>query len=420
MRKHPLRTRIIGLFIALTALVSVLYSLMSFVFAYHVEDHFFNAFIDMESQAISQQIAQGSSAPPRFDFITFYTQHSELPTDIRQFLTQHPHRTEIPLANGEHFHLKKFEHGYLLADVSNQLFVSSAKNELLSYLFVVFAFVSVIAILMGIAAYLVAKRLFKPLDELISIIEQAPVEQLPNGFAERFKNSEIGTFANALEQALTRIHAFIKREQLFTRDISHELRTPVTISQGAITLLKQTNLTDKQTDLIARVEHAQKQIEQSLTALLALAREENSKPAQTRILPLVEQSILQQHHYLTDKNIELAVNIKPQKIAPIGETPLLILLNNLISNAFKYSHSGIIEIEYADSSLLVRDCGGGISPTITQNIFDAGVKSNESQGLGMGLNIVKRLCEHLSIGCTLNTTKTGSEFVITFNKHNSA
>lgn len=269
---------------------------------------------------------------------------------------------------------------------------------------------------MGIAAYLVAKRLFKPLDELITIIEQAPVEQLPNGFAKRFKNSEIGTFANALEQALTRIHAFIKREQLFTRDISHELRTPVTISQGAITLLKQTNLTDKQTDLIARVEHAQKQIEQSLTTLLALAREENSQPAQTRILPLVEQSILQQHHYLADKNIELAVNIKPQQIAPIGETPLLILLNNLIGNAFKYSHSGIIEIEYTDSSLLVRDCGGGISPTIAQNIFDAGVKSNESQGLGMGLNIVKRLCEHLSINCTLNTTKTGSEFVITFKK----
>jgi len=406
MKKNQLRTQIISFFVALTLLISVIYGLMSFVFAYYVEDHFFNAFIDIESQAISQQIEQGQAINPRLDFVIFYAEYSELPPDIKQYLTLYPDRTEIPLGNGEHFHLKQFKHGYLLANVSNQLFVSSAKNELLSYLLVIFAFVTVIAILMGVAAYLVAKRLLKPLDELITIIEQAPVDQLPTGFAKHFKSSEIGTFANALEQALTRIHAFIKREQLFTRDISHELRTPVTISQGAITLLKKTTLTEKQTDLIARVEQAQKQIEQSLTTLLALAREETNQPAQTRILPLIEHCILQQHSYLAGKNVKLIVNVKPQQMAPIAETPLLILLNNLIGNAFKYTHSGIIEI--------IRDSGEGISPHVQQHIFEAGVKGGNSQGLGMGLNIVKRLCEHLAIDYTLNSSDTGSEFIITF------
>ncbi|OUL56347.1 sensor histidine kinase [Pseudoalteromonas ulvae] len=414
MKNNQLRTKIIGIFVGLTLIISILYGLMSFVIAYYVEDHFFNSFIEAESHAISAQIKQGLPAEPRLDYVTYYPQYSAMPLDVREFLEKHPDRKEFALNDEQYFHLKPFEHGYLLAEVSNQLFVRSVKNELLSFLLAIFAFATFIAIVMGFAAYLIAKRLLKPLDELITIIEQAPVDKLPNDFAKRFEGSEIGTFAHTLEQALTRIDAFIKREQLFTRDISHELRTPITISQGAITLLKQTSLNDKQANLVTRVSQAQQQIEQSLTTLLALAREQHKQTAHSRILPLVEQSILQQHNFLADKAIELVINIKPQETAPIAEPPLLILLNNLIGNAFKYTHSGTIEITYSQQSLSIKDSGSGISPELQTQIFEAGVKGESSQGFGLGLNIVKRLCEHLSIDYQLTSTANGNEFRFTF------
>ena len=414
MKNNQLRTKIIGLFVALTLVISVLYGLMSFIFAYYVEDHFFNSFIEVESHAISAQIKQGLPAKPRLDYVTYYPHYSAMPLEVKEFLAKHPNRKEFALNNEQYFHLKQFEHGYLLAEISNQLFVRSVKNEMLSFLLAIFAFATFIAIVMGAAAYLVAKRLLKPLDELVTIIEQAPVDKLPNNFAKRFEGSEIGTFAHTLEQALTRIDAFIKREQLFTRDISHELRTPITISQGAITLLKQTSLNEKQANLVARVSQAQQQIEQSLTTLLALAREQDKQTAHSRILPLVEQSILQQHNFLADKAIELVVNIKPQDTAPIAEPPLLILLNNLIGNAFKYTHSGTIDITYKEQSLSIKDSGSGISPAQQAHIFEAGAKGENSQGLGLGLNIVKRLCEHLSIDYQLTSTADGNEFSLTF------
>jgi signal transduction histidine kinase len=416
MKKTQLRTRIISYFVGTAMLISVLYGITSFIFAYNVEDHFFKALLNDEAQTISQQISQGRTASPRLGFVIFYQKTTELPSFIRTILADAPKRREFAAPHGEHYHLLSFKHGYLLADVSSYLIVRNTKQLMLYYLFLLFAIVTVIAILVGFAAYRMVKRILKPLDELLTIVEQAPVEQLPQGFAARFQQDEIGTFATALEQALTRIQAFVQREQHFTRDISHELRTPTTISQGAITLLKQTQLSPTQQPLVSRIEQAQVQIEQSLSALLAMAREENSEESRTRLLPLVEQSILQQHQFLTDKDIELIVNISPQQEVPIAAAPLLILLNNLIGNAFKYTMSGSINIRYDNHDLTISDSGSGIAPELQKDVFDAGIKGEHSQGLGMGLSIVKRLCEQFGIEYQLNSSVQGTEFSLSFNR----
>lgn len=47
-----------------------------------------------------------------------------------------------------------------------------------------------------------------------------------------------GVLAKALEQAMQRVEAFVERELQFSRDASHELRTPVTVIKGAVELLK--------------------------------------------------------------------------------------------------------------------------------------------------------------------------------------
>ena len=416
MKITQLRVRIISYFVGAALLISALYGATAFIFAYHVEDNFFKALLSGEAQAIEQQMNEGQSPSPKLEFVMFHETANELPTFIRDILVSQPKRREFAAQDGKHYHLLQFEQGYLLADVSSYLVVRESKQIMLYYLYVLLAIVTVIAILVGFAAYRIAKRLLSPLDELMGIVEKAPVEQLPQGFAERFQKDEIGTFATALEQALSRIKAFVQREQHFTRDVSHELRTPTTISRGALTLLRQTSLSAEQTPLVARIEQAQVQIEQSLSTLLALAREDKSTSTQTRLLPVVEQSIIQQHQFLADKDIELIIEIKPQQEVPMAEAPLLILLNNLIGNAFKYTVSGTISIRYDKQKLIISDSGNGIEAALQPHIFDAGIKGEASQGLGMGLSIVKRLCEQFAIEYQVSSSEQGTEFSFNFGR----
>jgi signal transduction histidine kinase len=412
MKQHHLRNRIISFFVGSSVLISLLFGLTSFLFAYHVEDQFFAELLQTEAQYLQLQQANGVTATPRMSFIHYYPQRQALPAAIQSQLHQSPQQREFALSDGRHFHLLALTDGYLLADVTEHLVVRNIKPAMLLWLLVLLGLAVVLA---AVLAYLVVTSLLKPLKQLMQLLAQAPVQQLPQGFSERFGNDEIGIFAGTLEQALQRIRQFIEREQQFTRDVSHELRTPVTISSGALTLLKQTELSPEQQALVERLDDAQQQIELNLSTLLMLAREQRSTTPHSRLLPLVERSILQQHSKLADKAIAVDVDIAPQASVALAEGPMLVLLNNLIGNAFCYTLSGTIRIYYQQDCLCISDTGKGIDDTLQAHVFDAGVKDPQSQGMGIGLSLVKRLCEKFAIGCTMQSSAAGTCICLHFN-----
>ena len=112
--------------------------------------------------------------------------------------------------------------------------------------------------------------------------------------------------------------------------------------------------------------------------------------------------------------MELIIDISPQVEVNIASEALLILLNNIISNAFKHTEFGTITIAFQQSTLSIIDTGEGIAPPLQQRIFDDGVKSAGSQGLGMGLSIVKRLCERYAVEYAIKSSPHGTEFTLLF------
>ncbi|MCO7191042.1 MULTISPECIES: HAMP domain-containing sensor histidine kinase [unclassified Pseudoalteromonas] len=414
MKATQLRNRIVAFFVGIALFISALFGAASFLFAYSIEDRFFIYLLDDEAQTVAAQLESGLEARPRLDFIRYYPEKHDLPAIIREVLDEEPNRIEFSGENDNHYHLKQIPAGYLLAEVSEQLVVRKIKGGMLKFILVLFGGVLVLALILAFTSLMMAKRLIKPLDTLVRIVEDAPVERLPQNFSGQFVNDEIGAFARTLEHALSRIRRFISREQAFTRDVSHELRTPVAITQSSLTLLRQTPLTDKQAELVGRIADAQHQITQSLEVLLALAREETLADANTRVLPLVEQVILSQAEKIAGKEIEVEVDIAAKLELPIAPSALRLLLNNLIGNAFTHIRSGVVTIEGHAQSIMVSDTGEGIAPDLLKTLFEPGVKGPESEGMGMGLSMVKRLCEKLDIELSVSSSDSGSAFCLKF------
>jgi signal transduction histidine kinase len=416
MKTNQIRRKVISYFVLITSVIGLLFTAFSFLFAYAVEDTLFELLLLDEKQTVLAQLANGEAPKPNLEFIHFYHSEQALPETIKLILDDEPERVEFAAPDGKHYHLMALSQGYLVAEVSDHLVVRKLKGEMLSILLVLVAFGLLIAVLLAFMSLALAKKLVQPLDTLMDIVENAPIEKLPTQFAQQFKDDEIGRFASTLEAALARIRAFIAREQEFTRDVSHELRTPLTVSKGALSLLQNTPLNDLQQSYLARVQAANEQMEQSIEGLLVLAREAHLTAQPTRLLPIVERIVLQHHELIANKPIELAVSVAHGVTLNVNRDVLTLLLTNLVKNAFSHVERGLIDIGYENGMLYVQDHGNGIAAELIEQIFEAGVKGQHSTGSGLGLAIVKRICDKLDYKLTLNSDEHGTRVAISVPK----
>ncbi|WP_440053090.1 sensor histidine kinase [Pseudoalteromonas sp. T1lg65] len=414
MKSSQLRNRIIGYFIGFVVLLSLLFSALSFIFSYNIEDNLFRILLDDEQRHVEQQLTSGMTPKPRLEFIEYHQHVETLPEIIQRLSIEEPKRSEFASEDGKHYHLKRLDSGFLVAEVSEHLVVRKLKTEMFSLLGVLVVIGLAIAFVFAFAAFAVAKRMLRPLDSLMAIIDNAPVDKLPSGFSKQFSDNEIGRFAQTLEAALDRIKTFIARERQFTQDVSHELRTPLAITGGAVKLLQDSPLNDKQQTVLARIDHAQLQMSQSVEALLSLARENQIRPTQVKVLPIVEEIVLQLAYQIENKPIELDIQLKSSLVVNVQQADLKMILVNLIANAFTHTQSGIIGISYQDNHLIIRNTGIGIAAPVLERVFESGVKSATSPGLGIGLSIVKRLCERNNVLLNLDSDEQQTCVMLSF------
>ncbi|MDE3272018.1 sensor histidine kinase [Pseudoalteromonas sp. G4] len=404
-----IRTRIIVSFISIALLVSTLFIGLGFIFSYEVEDGFFRFILNSEKEQVESQLATNQTVSTHYPFVSYVASIDALPQPIFSLLQEEPNRIEFSGDGDKHYHIKALSSGYLVAEVSEQLIVRKNTGGMLGF---ALFFVTIILLIVLLVAWLLAKRITKPIKALDQLISNTTSDTMPVGFSAQFKQDEIGVFAKALDNAFMRVRQFIEREQNFTRDASHELRTPIAISVGAVALLKETPLSQEQQVLLSRIENAQRDMQQSVSGLLAMAREHDYELSDIKLLPLIEQAILLHHKLIENKPIEIEVNVDSTATVNTNHDAFKMVLSNLISNAFHHTNKGTIFIEYAKNHLTIRDSGSGIDKQLLNKVFDAGVKSDSSTGLGFGLAIVKRLCKRLAIDITVSSDKQGTVFTL--------
>jgi len=240
-------------------------------------------------------------------------------------------------------------------------------------------------------------------------------------------NDELAYLDKVLHDASVSLHRAAEHKRSLMRMVAHDLRSPLMSAQLSTEQLI-ANAKDDDSKLIPRLEDLQHTcslligfVEDLLTVDKLEAGKLQLDWDSVEVSEVVHESLQQLSRLAQDKNITIQEQIQPGR-ALADHRRLLQVLNNLVSNAIKYSPEGadvIISsgVENGQMKISVRDNGPGIEANKQMSLFDQYYQTDQthsSQGFGLGLAICKLIIsEHNGLIGVDSTPGKGSAFWFT-------
>lgn len=388
MYRHSLRTRVAIAFASCIAILSVVWG-----FA------FFAAIKLSEDRPLRNQLERAVDSFPTIPTaIRRYDAVDDLPESIKpwaqtsptegiyEFEQQELHVAVVPV-DGEQ------RDAFVVFDVAG---IEASSAEDWWWLLVITGIVGVLGTLGFGLGMMVMGRAVAPVTQLAKRVEDIDPEKLSAEDYKRidahhFGDDEVGMLATTIEKTLERIGSFVERERDFASSASHELRTPITVISGALELLEQSELPKADSNALDRIRRATVEMRTTIELFLCLAHEVDGESHYEtfQILPLVDQAIEQQRYLLNGRSLAVKLEANAQPMLHGYAQAFAIAVNNLIRNAFEHSRDGHepIIVSLRAHELVVTNA---LSSEANENQAFADTSSN---GYGLGLGIVQRLCE---------------------------
>lgn len=264
------------------------------------------------------------------------------------------------------------------------------------------AFLAVIIIILILAiliGFYIAKKVLTPLTNLASNVDKIDVGKYKSNVQDYY-DDEIGFLAKKIDSFVKRTTEFIQREKAFTRDASHELRTPVASSQAALDVAYELpqGQDPKMLKILNRIKRANKNMTHLIESFLILGREtqKNRVKQSFNLKELVDHSIIKNSYLLNSSEIKYENIICKKLTFTLNKEYLSIVIDNLIRNAFVHMQEGELTISAENNSIIIHDSGEWF---------------NEDKELGIGLNIVKRICKEEYWNLSIFTKKDKGTFI---------
>jgi signal transduction histidine kinase len=278
----------------------------------------------------------------------------------------------------------------------------------------------------------IAKKILKPLDLFIEEVKQIKSNNLHFRVQEGRNKDEINLLAQNFNNLMEHLEQAFVLQKTFVANASHELRTPVTrMMIGAeITLSQERQSTDYQKALASVMEDAEK-MDNIITGLVSLAQADLEFGApKLQDIRIDETLWILAEEWNQKPKGKLIIDIlnmpedPAQLLIQANPTLLAIALNNIISNAFKFSddqdvHCSLdIQAEFIHVS--ITDHGPGIPKDKQEDIFKPFYSSaieNRHQGNGMGLYMAHKIISLFKGNLSVTSKKgDGTCFKISFPK----
>ncbi|MDQ3997750.1 MAG: ATP-binding protein, partial [Gemmatimonadota bacterium] len=193
----------------------------------------------------------------------------------------------------------------------------------------------------------------------------------------------------------------------FAANVSHELKTPLTVVSGFAETLLHDDLSPEQRRHFAETIVANAtRMQRIVDDLLDLSRIESGgwlpNPASVDPSGIVRDVFTSVERQAQSKGLSLVADIEPGRRVHADATALRQVVCNLVENAVRYTHRGMVSVRVDEGRggtwIRVRDTGVGIAPEHLSRIFERFYRVDPSRsrsegGTGLGLAIVKHLVE---------------------------
>lgn len=194
----------------------------------------------------------------------------------------------------------------------------------------------------------------------------------------------------------------------FIANVSHEMKTPLSVIQNYGTLLEAPDLPEeKRREYALAITDASRRLADMMTNILKLNRLENQQiypnPSTFDLGEQLCESLLQYESVWERKSIEIETDIAEDVQISADRELLSLVWSNLFSNAFKFTDEGgrvsvSMTAQGAYATVRVADTGCGMTAEVGSHIFEKfyqGDPSRATQGNGLGLALVKRVVDIL-------------------------
>lgn len=243
-------------------------------------------------------------------------------------------------------------------------------------------------------------------------------------------NSYINIMFRDFNTMVAELNSIESLKDDFISNVSHEIKTPLSIINNYTTALKDKDLPEKiREEYIETVIESTDKLSDLVTNILRLSKIENRK-----ILPekkeydlcrQLSDCLLSFENVWEEKGIELVVQMEDRVVVNETFAFLDIIWHNLLSNAFKFTENGgkVSLIQTSTDEFIevrIKDTGCGIDEETKAHIFDKfyqGDTSHAEEGNGLGLALVQKIAERNGYEITIESeVNKGTEFIVKIKK----
>ncbi|GAA4280939.1 sensor histidine kinase [Gaetbulibacter aestuarii] len=318
--------------------------------------------------------------------------------------------------------------GYLIAAISLEpsiMVLLNLRNIL------IISYLLLLSVLYFISRYLAGRSII-PVKNITNTTNRITKNNLNERVALPEYQDELYDLSTGINKLLQRIENAIERERQFTSDASHELRTPLATLRGNLEVLIRKPRTQQEYE--EKIDYCLSEIDtmsDTIEQLLLLARLDSSQEQineEQISLNILINDILKQHQNdITIKNLRVIFENKIRENIELPKYYATLILDNIISNAIKYSKNKqtIQIILYASKRQVmckIQDEGIGIKSEDIPNIFNHFFRSDALNhksitGNGLGLSIAQKSAESINAEIEVKSELgKGSIFIVYFNK----
>lgn len=282
-------------------------------------------------------------------------------------------------------------------------------NHALSDLFRILILLTPLALLISIAGgVFLAGRSLKPIDYIVKTANEITAGNLDRRIPEPRSNDEISRLVKTLNDMIERLDKSFKQMKQFSADVSHELKTPLTIIRGEIELAisrkkKSSELKKTLINILDEIVRLSNMVENLLMLFKSDTGQVNFNFKEVNIAKLIKDLLEDVDILAEEKGIKVETKQLDEAIVVGDEIKLKQLFLNLIDNAIKYNKSGgkvIISIVRENNfvNVSIADTGIGIPKDEINLIFERfyrvdKARTRDAGGTGLGLSIAKSIAE---------------------------